>query len=132
MCDLDTRLPEPNSHEVKSKREETETIFEISEDSPSDPLAKKPSQDEMEWACRVAVALDRLVSDFDLQGLSYYYRGWDGNEYERLAAGMILGNSLLTARGVSYQWRGRSKKLPINEDHGFDRLWWIVYRILCN
>ena len=33
----------------------------------------------MDWACRVAVGLDRLVEDFDLDGLTYYYRGVGGN-----------------------------------------------------
>lgn len=51
-------------------------------------------------AKRVAAGLDRLVEDFALDGLTYYYRGLDGNEYERLGAGLILGNSLLTARGL--------------------------------
>ena len=32
--------------------------------------------------------------------MAYYYRGLDGNEYERLGAAMILGNSLLTAHHV--------------------------------
>jgi len=63
----------------------------------------------MEWACRVAVALDRLVADFDLQGLAYYYRGLGGNEAERLAAGMALGCSLLTARGIPAAGEGDLK-----------------------
>ena len=60
---------------MKSKRAEAQTIFEISKDSPADPLARAPKPEQMEWACRVAVALDRLVADFDLHGLTYYYRG---------------------------------------------------------
>jgi L-arabinose isomerase len=63
----------------------------------------------MDWACRVAVALDRLVDDFDLQGLAYYYRGLEGNAYERLGAGLILGCSLLTARGVPCSGEGDLK-----------------------
>ena len=91
-------------------------IFDISQDSPSDPLARAPKPEQMEWACRVAVALDRLVADFDLHGLAYYYRGLDGNEYERLGAGLILGCSLLTARGIPGQRRRRSQELPGDED----------------
>jgi L-arabinose isomerase len=63
----------------------------------------------MEWACRVAVALDRLVADFDLHGLAYYYGGLDGNEYQRLGAGLILGCSLLTARGIPASGEGDLK-----------------------
>jgi L-arabinose isomerase len=100
MCDLDARVSAASELEINRKADETQTIFEISEDSPSDPLAKKPSPEEMDWACRVAVGLDHLVEDFDLDGLAYYYRGVGGNIYERLGAGLILGCSLLTARGI--------------------------------
>lgn len=58
-------------------------------------------QDEdFRWAARVSVGLDRLVADFGLDSLAYYHRGLEGEQHERLAAGMILGASLLTARGV--------------------------------
>ena len=100
MCDLEARVRAAAEAEVMRKADETRSIFDISEDSPSDPLAKKPSPDQMDWACRVAVGLDRLVEDFGLDGLAYYYRGVDGNTYERLGAGLILGCSLLTARGI--------------------------------
>jgi L-arabinose isomerase len=109
MCDLARRLPEENAPEVKAKRRETNKIFAISQDSPSDPLARAPAPDQMNWACRVAVALDRLAADFDLQGLTYYYRGLAGNEYERLGAGLILGCSLLTARGIPCSGEGDLK-----------------------
>jgi L-arabinose isomerase len=55
------------------------------------------------------VALERLVRQFGMDGLAYYYRGLDGNEYERLAAGLILGNTLLTARGVPASGAGDLK-----------------------
>lgn len=109
MCDLDRRVPGPEDPAVAAKRAEAESVFIISEDSPSDPLARKPEPEQMEWACRVAVGLDRLVDDFNLQGLAYYYRGLDGNAYERLGAGLILGNSLLTARGIPCSGEGDLK-----------------------
>jgi len=55
---------------------------------------------DLDWSARVAVGLDRLVADFELDALTYYYRGLDGNDAERLGAGVIVGNSMLTARGV--------------------------------
>lgn len=109
LCDLNKRIPAPGEAGVAAKRAEAESIFIISEDSPSDPLAKKPTDEEMAWACRVAVGLDRLVVDFDLQGLAYYYRGLEGNQYEQLGAGVILGNSLLTARGIPCSGEGDLK-----------------------
>jgi len=100
MCDLERRVSAVTEAEVAGKAEETRRIFEIAKDSPADPLAKKPTPKEMDWACRVAVGLDRLAEDFNLDGLAYYYRGLAGNLYERLGAGLILGCSLLTARGI--------------------------------
>lgn len=55
---------------------------------------------DLAWGARVSVGLDRLVADFDLDSLAYYHRGLAGETHERLGAGMILGASLLTARGI--------------------------------
>ncbi|MBL8218113.1 MAG: hypothetical protein JNL62_02730 [Bryobacterales bacterium] len=90
MCDLDACVNEVSAEEVEAKcvvARETFTFENVSEP-------------DLQWAARVASGLDRLVQRFDLHGLTYYYRGLDGNRYEQLGAGMILGNSLLTARGV--------------------------------
>lgn len=109
MDDLEKCVNAVGDAEIAAKREEALAIFEVSEDSPSDPLAKKPRPEEMEWACRVAAGLDRLAAEFDLGGLTYYHRGVDGNLYERLGAGLILGCSLLTARGIPCSGEGDLK-----------------------
>ncbi len=46
------------------------------------PTRSRPSI--FEWSARVAVGLDRLVDDFALDGLTYYYRGLGGNIAERV------------------------------------------------
>ncbi len=51
-------------------------------------------------AARTSVALDRLVSDHRLGSLAYYYQGTGVAENEATLASIILGTSLLTARGV--------------------------------
>jgi len=53
---------------------------------------------ELERAARTSVALDRLVAERDLGSLAYYYRGHGDNA--NTLSSIILGNSLLTARGV--------------------------------
>lgn len=58
------------------------------------------NEDDLAWAAKVSVGLDRLVEDFGLDSLAYYHRGLGGEMHERLGAGMILGASLLTARGI--------------------------------
>ncbi|GAB2850538.1 arabinose isomerase [Microbacterium insulae] len=57
-------------------------------------------EEDFAWGAKVSVGLDRLIDDFDLDSLAYYHRGLDGEQHERLGAGMILGASLLTARGI--------------------------------
>jgi L-arabinose isomerase len=55
---------------------------------------------ELERAARTSVALDRLVKKHDLGSLAYYYMGTGNAENEDAISSIILGNSLLTARGV--------------------------------
>lgn len=100
MCDLARRVNNVTSAEIEAKLEEAKRVFD---------LAPGVAESDLRWAAQVAVALDRMAADFDLHGLTYYYRGLDGNEYERLAAGLILGNSLLTARGVPASGEGDLK-----------------------
>ncbi len=58
------------------------------------------NEEDFAWGAKVSVGLDRLVEDFDLDSVAYYHRGLAGEQHERLAAGMILGSSILTARGI--------------------------------
>lgn len=58
------------------------------------------SQKELERAARTSVALDRLVKEHDLGSLAYYYMGTGNAENEDAISSIILGNSLLTARGI--------------------------------
>jgi L-arabinose isomerase len=109
MCDLARLVPLVTSKQTKEKLHEAEEMFIISEDSPADPLAKRPTPEQLDWACRVACALDRLVREFQLDALSYYYRGAADNEYERLQEAFILGNSLLTAHGIPCSGEGDVK-----------------------
>ena len=58
------------------------------------------SQAELERAARTSVALDRLVAEKDLGSMAYYYMGSGNPANEDAISSIILGNSLLTARGV--------------------------------
>lgn len=109
MCDLDSQLNKVTDAEVAEKRAEVERFFTISGDSPSDPIAKKPTEEQLDWTCRVAAAQERLVKARRLDGLSYYYHGADGNHYEELQGGFIVGHSLLTAKGVPCAGEGDLK-----------------------
>ncbi|MEK3883245.1 L-fucose/L-arabinose isomerase family protein [Paenibacillus sp. PL2-23] len=109
MCDLDRLVQEVTPQEVKAKLEEVHEMFEISGDSPSDPIARRPTKEQMEWSCKVAAAQERLVRAYDLDALTYYYHGAPGGHYEELQGGFIVGHSLLTARGIPCSGEGDLK-----------------------
>jgi len=97
--DLGARVARAGAAAVATKESEIRAMFAFADPS-ADPIAGPIEADQLEWSARVAVGLDALVSDFELDALTYYYRGVGGNEAERLGAGLIVGNSLLTARGI--------------------------------
>ena len=58
------------------------------------------SEFELERAARTSVALDRLVAERNLGSMAYYHMGTGNPENEDAISSIILGNSLLTARGI--------------------------------
>ncbi len=99
MCDLDECVRTATPAEVAAKLKTARATF----------VLESVPEDDLEWAAQVAAGLDRLVERYNLDGLTYYYRGLNGNSYERLGAGLILGNSLLTARGIPASGEGDLK-----------------------
>ena len=99
MCDLQRCVDQVTDADVAEKLKVAAETFTLENCPP----------DDLQWAARVSAGLDRMAAEFDLQGLTYYYRGLDGNPYERLGAGLILGNSLLTARGIPASGEGDLK-----------------------
>jgi L-arabinose isomerase len=106
--DLVERVESAEAAEVERKGEEIRETFDLA-DAGVDPIAAEITPEIFDWSARVAVGLDRLVEDFELDGLTYYYRGSGGNAAERVTAGLIVGNSLLTARGVPASGEGDLK-----------------------
>jgi L-arabinose isomerase len=77
--------------EIRERVSSFRQIFDIQPDCPVE---------EIDRAARTSVAMDRVVERHRLGSLAYYYRG-DGNPAnEDAVSSIILGNSLLTARGV--------------------------------
>jgi L-arabinose isomerase len=106
--ELVERVESAKAAEVERKGEEIRETFDLV-DAGVDPIAADITPEIFDWSARVAVGLDRLVEDFELDGLTYYYRGMGGNAAERVTAGLIVGNSLLTARGVPASGEGDLK-----------------------
>ncbi|MEI7730635.1 MAG: arabinose isomerase [Verrucomicrobiota bacterium] len=82
---------EVSAQQIARRVAEFHRKFEVQTDCPPAELAR---------AARTSVALDRLVKEHDLGSLAYYYMGTGNAENEDAISSIILGTSLLTARGV--------------------------------
>ena len=76
---------------LEARLAEFHDTFDVQADCPAGDLAE---------AARTSVALDRLVAEHRLGSLAYFYKGTGVAENEATMASIILGTSLLTARGV--------------------------------
>src|ERR1019366_6145021 len=67
-----------------------------------DKFAVQPDcpEPELQRAARTSIALDLLVERYRLGSLAYYYKGSGIPENEDTLSSIIVGNSLLTARGI--------------------------------
>ncbi len=84
--DLVARVEAADDAAIELKSAEIRELFSFA-DPGLDPIADEITPERFEWSARVAVGLDRLVEDFALDGLTYYYRGVAGNVNERVGAG---------------------------------------------
>lgn len=82
---------EVDSAAVDSMLGEFRRHFEIGDDC---------AESELRRAASTAVALQRLVEAKNLGSMAYYHMGTGNAEHEDVMSSVILGNSLLTARGV--------------------------------
>ncbi|MGH2646475.1 MAG: arabinose isomerase, partial [Ginsengibacter sp.] len=82
---------EVSNEQLKERLNFFYEIFDVQEDC---------SQEELEKAAITSVALDRLVEQHKLGSMAYYYKGTGNKENEEAISSIILGNSLLTARGI--------------------------------
>lgn len=89
--ELSARRREVTPAEVAARVEEFHGIFAIQPDCPTEDLAE---------AARTAVALDRLVADYRLGSMAYFYKGTGCAENEAALSSIILGTSQLTGRGI--------------------------------
>lgn len=77
--------------EVDAMLVEFDRVFDIQPDC---------SQEELSRAARTAVALNKLVARHNLGSMAYYHKGTGNLLNADAMSSVILGNSLLTARGI--------------------------------
>jgi L-arabinose isomerase len=98
LDDLHRCVEQVTDGEVQHKLDEIHDVFDLPL-AGTDPIAGPAKPEDVAWAARVACGMDRLIEQFDLTGLAYYYRGLGSNANERLGSSLIVGSSLLTGRG---------------------------------
>ncbi|MFP4057724.1 MAG: arabinose isomerase [Candidatus Brocadiia bacterium] len=96
--DLERLERDVAEEDVEAKSRQILDVFDTP-DPGADPITRKLTPEDLRAAARAAVALDQLVEAHDLDGLAYYYKGEPGSDRERLAASLVVGNSLLAAAG---------------------------------
>jgi L-arabinose isomerase len=89
--ELASRRAEVTPAQVRDRVAHFRNAFDVQPDCP---------QEELERAARTSLALDALVEAHRLGSLAYYYMGVGNPQNEEAISSIILGNSLLTARGV--------------------------------
>jgi L-arabinose isomerase len=82
---------EVTAAQVKRRVAQFRDAFDVQPDCPEEELAR---------AARTSVALDRMVETHRLGSMAYYYMGKGNPENEDAISSIILGTSLLTARGI--------------------------------
>ncbi len=82
---------EVTAKQIQRRVAEFNRVFDVQPDCSPAELAR---------AARTSVALDRLVKEHDLGSMAYYYMGQGNDENEDAISSIILGNSMLTARGI--------------------------------
>lgn len=84
--------------EIAAQIGKIEALFDMP-DPKSDPVTRKLTREDLLQSARSAAALDRFVERFSLTGLAYYYGGRENSPQREVASSLIVGNTLLQARG---------------------------------
>jgi L-arabinose isomerase len=77
--------------EISQKLGEIGSELDVQDDCPAS---------ELQRAAITAVALDKLVANHQLGALAYYHKSTPNTDNETTITSVILGNSLLTGRGI--------------------------------
>jgi len=91
MSELLALRREASDSEIDQKVSEIHEHFQVEDDC---------TPEEIRRAASTAVALDQLVVSHELGSLAYFYEGTGDDAYVDLISSVIVGNSMLTARGI--------------------------------
>ncbi len=89
--ELASRRRDVSQEDAEQRVQQFHETFDVQADCPAAELQK---------AAVTSLALDRLVADYGLGSMAYYYKGTGNADNQAAIDSIILGNSLLTARGI--------------------------------
>lgn len=99
ICELAKISENVTNEEISNQISEITDTFEICNPS-VDFLTDFVHKEDLEFSARQAVALKKIVKKHNLTALAYYYVGEAETLYEKIAANLIIGNTLLTSSGI--------------------------------
>jgi L-arabinose isomerase len=85
---------------LRREAKESETRDRVQQFKSSMDVQPDCPAQELERAASTSVALDKLVAKHNLGSLAYYHKGTGNAENEDVIGSIILGMSMLTARGI--------------------------------
>lgn len=85
--------------EIKMKKEIIIQEFDMP-DPKNDPVTMKLTEQDLNMAARASVALDKVIEQYKLTGLAYYYEGNENSIERQVVSSFIVGNSILNAQGI--------------------------------
>ena len=87
-----------NEEEIKGEEQRILGFFDTP-DPASDPISERLKDADLRVAAQVSVALEKFVTERNLDGLAYYYDGEENSDTRLVMSNLIVGNSLLTSAG---------------------------------
>lgn len=91
ICELVDNLTKSTTEQIQQKYDEIHSVLDIDETC---------EEYEIDRAVKTSIVLDKLVNRHQLNALAYYYEGASGSQHENIITSVILGNTLLTHKGI--------------------------------
>ncbi len=119
MSDLERYFRTVTEADVDKKLVQIRSFFRVLGDSPSDPITKKPMEEQIRWSAKVACAEERMIRESGIDGLAYYYRGLQHEPCQhrprRALPHRHHERNANHARDAAIQWEARQRHLRGSE-----------------
>ena len=80
-----------SDNEINKKYEFVRQIFNFDNDI---------NKEKLKWCLKVAVGMEKLINEFELNALAFHYSGYPDSIEEKIGYSLTLGGTLLTGSGI--------------------------------